>query len=503
MTSVRRALALSIAERYLLIALALVSNILLARMLTPEEIGIYSVSLAVIGIAHVLRDFGIGNFLIQEKHLTEAHIRTALGISLLIGGTLFAMAYIAAPFVAGFYGEVQMQQTLQISSLNFLTLPFCTISLALLRREMAFKRLLWVNLLAASTGFLVTIGLAYYGFGPNSMAIGAVVLNIVTGVGAWRARSDRKLLLPGFSMWRPVMNFGGQNVAAGVVTTIAMDINDLAVGKILGMAPVAMISRAQGLMNLFHRDVMGAISNVAYPAFANTFRQQGDLESQYIFSVASITAIAWPFYAFASLFSLELIRLLFGHQWDDAAPLVPLFCLGGAIGATFSLIIPLLIAQGEIKRATMINIIVQPLRAGVTVACVWYFQSMEAFAVTFLIVAFLACPYFYYVKSKIQRNDFRLLLPALKKSAILTLLCSVFPVLIFFMAPRNDSGVALIFLIVAVVLCAIIWAYGIILLKHPLSTDPIFTKLLQLLLGFFKTKQPPAKAGEFAPGAED
>jgi O-antigen/teichoic acid export membrane protein len=67
MTSVRRALAISFIERYALIAISLASNILIARLLSPEEIGLYSVSLAVIGIAQVLRDFGVGGYLIQEK----------------------------------------------------------------------------------------------------------------------------------------------------------------------------------------------------------------------------------------------------------------------------------------------------------------------------------------------------------------------------------------------------------------------------------------------------
>lgn len=67
MNSVRRALAISFIERYALIALGLASNILVARLLSPDEIGLYSVSLAVISVAQVLRDFGIGNFLIQEK----------------------------------------------------------------------------------------------------------------------------------------------------------------------------------------------------------------------------------------------------------------------------------------------------------------------------------------------------------------------------------------------------------------------------------------------------
>ncbi len=181
MTSVRRALALSFAERYALLVLSFASNILLARLLTPEQIGIYSVSLAVIGIAQVLRDFGVGNFLIQEKNLADAHIRTAFGISLVIGTVLFLATFLAAPWAGRFYGEAQMIETLRISALNFLVLPFCSISLALLRRSMQFRHLLIVALVSAVAGFAVTIWLAYAGFGPNSMAIGALAGNVVTG----------------------------------------------------------------------------------------------------------------------------------------------------------------------------------------------------------------------------------------------------------------------------------------------------------------------------------
>ena len=88
MTTVRRALALSFIERYFSIVLALGSNMVLARLLTPEQIGVYSVSLAVIGVAHVLREFGVGNFLIQQKDLHDDHVRTAFGLALAVGGLL-------------------------------------------------------------------------------------------------------------------------------------------------------------------------------------------------------------------------------------------------------------------------------------------------------------------------------------------------------------------------------------------------------------------------------
>ena len=89
MSSVRKSLAIAFIERYLLIALSLGSNMLLARLLTPEEIGLYSVNLVFIGIAHMLRDFGISNYVVQAPQLPRTEIRTAFGISLLLGSVLF------------------------------------------------------------------------------------------------------------------------------------------------------------------------------------------------------------------------------------------------------------------------------------------------------------------------------------------------------------------------------------------------------------------------------
>ena len=204
MTSVRRALVISFIERYALIALSLASNILIARLLSPKEIGLYSVSLAAIGIAQVLRDFGVGGYLIQEKNLTETHIRSAFGISLLIGSVLFVLTFFASTWVGILYEEPHMVATLRIVSLNFLVLPFCTVSLALLRREMLFQKVLYVTLVATTIGFAVTIALAYAGYGANSMALGTVLTNVLTGFGAWVARGTQKVMLPSLSEWRTV-----------------------------------------------------------------------------------------------------------------------------------------------------------------------------------------------------------------------------------------------------------------------------------------------------------
>jgi len=347
---------------------------------------------------------------------------------------------------------------------------------------MLFNRLVVVTLTAAGIGFATTVSLAFLGFGPNSMAIGAVATNVITGMGAWLARTDRKLLMPGFSEWRALLNWGGQSAAASVVTTISMDINDLVLGKVLGFAPVAMISRAQGLMNLFHRDIMAAIRNVAYPAFSRAHREGVAVEPRYIDSVTNITVIAWPFYGFVGLFSLEILRLMFGPQWDEAAPLVKIFCLAGAISATSSLILSAVLSIGRIDLVTKAELIFQPVRAALIVAAALIFESLLACAIAYLIAFVIHTPFMYFVKGRCLPNDFDALLPKLWLSFKVTVVTLLAPMLFSVQAGLGrQEPTSYWTLMLAVLVAGASWLAALIILKHPVTSDPLFIRLAKKL----------------------
>lgn len=475
MASVYRALSFSFLERIVLVGVMLVSYVLIARLLTPEEIGIYSVATALIAIGQVVRDFGIGNFLIQEKNLTKEHIRTAFGISFLIGGTLFAIFGLGAPFVARFYNDERMTLIVRIIALNFLVMPFCTISLALLRRNMQFGRLMNVNVAAAVIGTAMTLGLAYAGFGPQSLAWGAIATNVVTGLGAWIARAERGVFLPSLSEWRKVLTFGGQSAGVAVVTTIAMDMNDLVVGKVLGFAPAAIINRANGLVSLFNQQVMGAIRSVALPAFAQAHRANQQLEPLYVSTVTAVTAIAWPFYGFVALHAIDIMRIMFGPQWDASARLVPVFCLSGMLAATCNLALTLATAMGRNDVATKADLVAQPARAAILVAAVLMFRSLEAVAWAAVLVSVLSTPYFLWVKDRLLPTDQAAMRRGLVASLALSLACLALPATLVMLSGGKPAGVAST--VLQALATGMVWVLALFWLRHPLSEDRIVLQL--------------------------
>lgn len=440
--NIKKSIFIIFVEKYLNLAITFVGVMLMARLLTPKEIGIYSVASAVTGIAQMLRDFGVGNYLIQERDLTKDKIRTALSVTSITSWTVGIMLYAARPWIVEFYHEPGLNDLIAVQCISFIILPFSAPILALLRRDMQFGVLFRINLLTCITQFVISISLAASGYGYMSMAWATVASLCCTALLVTANRPKQAWLLPGFKEWRQVASFGIQSSFTAIITEIAVSTNDLVMGKFLGFQSVALFSRAQGLMNLFHRDMMEAIRKVAFPAFAKAVREEQDLLQGYLRAINYVTVFAWPFYAFLGLYTQPIIKLMFGNQWDAAVPLVKILVFAGAIAALWSLFSNALLALGQINKIMRVEIITQTVRVilivyaamqGVEMVCyalllvyiLQLFVSLKYLKLYigltfykliisninsfFVMVISMSGPVIFYLKSQIKLNDFQLI----------------------------------------------------------------------------------------------
>jgi O-antigen/teichoic acid export membrane protein len=482
MTSIRRSIAISVVERYASIALSLIAFIVIARILTPNDIGLFSLGAAIVALAQVVRDFGVAAYLVQEPELTNDRVRTAFGITCVLGVALFLVTLVASPIAGHFYSDPRLVEVLYILGLNFLLIPFGSTSLALLRREMRFDAICIINLSASVTNLATALILAALDQGYLSLAWASVVGTATTTALALGLKHTDGLLSPSFSEWRRVLRFGSQLTATGMITEVAMNINDLVIGRVIGVTAVALVSRAQGVMNVMHRDLLGAVANVMFPALSQVRREGGDVDGVYQRSLAIISVVAWPFYGLLALYPLESLRLLFGPQWDAAASLVPLFCLAGAAAVFWKMIPPLLQAMGRPDLLMMAEIIIQPSRIAGLVAILVVFESLAAYAAGFALVYVLCWPIFEHYRRVALARNCSLLAGPVFQSVTVTCVALAIPAAVavaqfFTIIPEHSTwsfiGIA--------ITAAIMWTVSCRLLAHPIAKDPMFTFMWDLL----------------------
>ena len=159
--------------------LAIVSVAVVGRLLAPDEIGVFSTAAVFVGMATLLRDFGVSNYLVQAKECDQQRINSALfvtqGIATVIG---LAIALAAYP-ISLFYNEPRLIPTLLGLAFNLLLVPRVSVSLALLRRELRFDKVVAVSFFmnVAQNGGVILFALL--GLGYMSMVYASILSNVV------------------------------------------------------------------------------------------------------------------------------------------------------------------------------------------------------------------------------------------------------------------------------------------------------------------------------------
>ena len=362
MASIRRSLAFSMANTYVGLPLQIIGTMIISRLLTPAEAGVFAVAAVFTTFASMFRDFSVAEYLIQVKELDNAKLRAALTVNIAISWSMGALLFILAPFAADFYRHPGVAQVMKVQCVSFLIVPFGAVTMAYFRRELNFRPIFVASLLANIVTFAVSTlsalnGLAYMCLAWSSLA-GIVV---TVAVAMWYRPPDFPRW-PGLEGIGPVLQFGKFASGIYIFGQLGRGAPEMVIGRSHGMAEVALFSRSGGLVELFNRLILGAVVPVCQPYLAKGQREDGSVVNDYLRIISYLTAVGWPALLFLALSAFAAIRILYGPQWVQAADLAQLLCAVAAVDLVHYLSKEALLAAGEPKRASLLQLSTQAAR---------------------------------------------------------------------------------------------------------------------------------------------
>jgi O-antigen/teichoic acid export membrane protein len=468
-TSVRRALSLSFTRTIVTLGFNVATVTIVSRLLTPAEVGVFSVALALIALVHMLRDFGVTELIIQERNLTDDVVRTVFTVNVALAWVLAAVVFGFSGLIGEFYGDPGVARVARALSLVFVLMPFGTTTLACMKREMQFGLLVRVQVAETAVRSTTTIALAWLGFSYMSMAWASVAAAAVVAIGCAIWGGHYRVRGLGLTEWRRVLHFGSNRTIADIVAQVGSQSANIVVGRMLGMPAAGFYSRGYGLVNIFRNSFVRAISAVALPAYAREHRESDAAPWLFRQSMVHLTGVSWPFFAFAVLMAYPVIRLAFGSQWEPAAPLMRWLCGAAIVGTLIYQVNGLLTAVGRYREVTTIEVQYQLVRVALAVVAALY--SLEAVAASQIMVYVVAVTLYYRKLHRYSALRLRVLVPALLPSALLTLATSIPPAAVLIFWPGPMSGHYLPAFFVAAGGSGCLWIAGIFVLKHPLSLE--------------------------------
>jgi O-antigen/teichoic acid export membrane protein len=259
---------------------------------------------------------------------------------------------------------------------------------------------------------------------------------------------------------------------------------NIVVGKMLGLTAAGFYSRGYSVVNIFREKVVSAITAVAYPAFAAEHRDTGTAPALFLRSLVYLTGISWPFFAFSALMAFPMVRILFGDQWNAAVPLMQWLCVAAIVGTLIYQCNEFLVAVGQVKTVTKIEIQYQLIRVGLAIVAALY--SIAAVAASQILVYLIATALYYRRMHGYPALAIGRCAKALAPSAAVTVTASIVPAAILFWPNLLHQHLAPAFA-AAVVGCGIGWLLGLALVKHPLLDE--VRQMMFRFYGYFTSFQ--------------
>lgn len=316
--------------------ISLITIATLARLLTPEEIGVYAVAASIAFLAIELRALGVGQYLIRETQICDAKIRSATGLIIVTSWSLAVIIAATAPFISDFYNEEALTTLFWIISSTFIFAPFSSIPHALLTRELKFQTLLKIRITTSIVRSVSSIGFVVLGYSYYGLALG-VLAGAIAEVALFSFyRPAKTPWLPSFAKFNELFRFGIYTSTANMMQQFSLSIPDIVLGRVATMTDVGLFSRGLGVVIFINNILSKAVAPVVLPHLSKVKRGGGSVGDAYLRAITLQGAFCWPLFAVVNLCAFSMIRALFGDQWDAAVPIASVLAIWAILQSTHS-----------------------------------------------------------------------------------------------------------------------------------------------------------------------
>lgn len=465
--SLRKSIAWSYGGQGLSFLIGFVASAIIARLLSPFEFGVFALASAIMGLLSIVTTVGLTQYVVREKDLTEQVLRSAFTANLLLQLLLCGLLVIASFTLAPQFGA-GVPTVLLWLAVNPLLSVLEFLPRALQQRDMQFGVVSAIGPVNTLVSALVTIPLAWLGWGALSIAVAVLVAHVVCVIMLVAQRPESAIVRPTRRGLRVVAMFGVQMLSVTGATQAATRMSEMGLAKLQGADGLGHYARASQLFSQLYYMVYGLATGALFAKMSRDFHRDGQVKHTYLRSVEMLTAALWPACIGLAILAQPFIRIVYGPNWVDSAIPLSLLMVSMFINLAFAMNWELFVLREETGRQARYELSRAFFGTILFIALAWI--SVTAAAVARVIEA-AACYLLY--RPHMPRMigcEPRELRAIQLRSIILTILATA-PSLALMLVNGFDPETSIPALI-AVICCGfVLWGVGLVLQRHPLLAE--------------------------------
>ena len=330
--------------------LVFLSNLVLARLLLPEDFGCIAMINVFIAISDILIHGGFGAALIQKKETSQVDYSSVFFINLLVSFILYVLLFLSAPAVASFYKLPLLNNVLRVQSLVLIINSFTIVQVSILQRNLRFKSLAMRNIISGIIGLICGVVCALNGMGVWSLVISTLASRFSGVFLLWRASEWRPSLEFSFHNVKGLFGFGGFMMASSIIGSIYDNLQSILIGKFYTASDLGYVNQAKKLESIPSGMLSSVVSQVSFPVFSSIQDNCESVKSGLKKNIKSIEYINMPMTLLLILIAEPLITLMYGERWCNSVPYFQILCFSRLIGVIVPLNMTVVSSQGHGKQ---------------------------------------------------------------------------------------------------------------------------------------------------------
>jgi len=309
----------------------LITQIILARLLTPEDFGLIGMLIIFIAISQVFIDSGFGNALIQKKDAKQIDFSTIFYFNVLVGIVLYTILFFLAPLIANFFAQTKLVILTRVIGLQLVFNSLGLIQFVKYKKELDFRSITVAVISSNIMASILGITLAFSGFGVWALAIQMVSIYFFRTLMFWILSSWRPTLEFSYTSFKGLFNFGYKLLLSGLLDQIFQNIYLIIIGKLFTTKDLGYYTQAKIFQEVPVTTLAGIVGSVTFPAFSKIQDDNEKLLLVLSKTLKLLVFVNFPLMLGLAVIAQPLFLYVLGEKWLPSVPYFQLLAIAGML----------------------------------------------------------------------------------------------------------------------------------------------------------------------------
>ena len=386
-------------ERIISQGMSLIIQVVLARLLVPDDFGTLAIVAAITNYAAVFVQSGLATAIVQKEDLDDLDISTLLIASLGTAFLFYILLFAAAPIIAAYYDSSDLVLIIRILSLILFLNAVNSVQTAILTRRMQFKILFFRSLIAVPISGTVGILMAQMQFGVWAL-VAQQLSNVLIVVIVMSIGTDMRIK-PAFSIQRAkkIYAFSGKILISSLVSGLYDALRTMTIGRKYSSEALAYYDKAYTYSFYLVQIINGSITSVLLPVFSRKQTNLDELRTMARKSTSLAAFVMFPILLGVAAIAKPLISILLTEKWIACVPYLVIFCILRLPGCVMSIDKQVYYALGR----SGINLIYESVLCIVNLSVLIFLMPYGPFAIAVgaMLTELLGCAVIFFISAKV------------------------------------------------------------------------------------------------------